>query len=295
VFLFVDRILGLEPGKRTLGVTRVTPERALPRAGGPPELPSCLVGEALGQLCAWNAMHSLDFALRPVAGLVGGVTILGRAAEGDTVLLESTIDELSEESVAYHAVATVGGSPILTLENTLGPMLPMEEFIDGKEVRGQFAAIHRPGSLEQALAESAPEGRPAPVPLEDLRFDRIVSRETGREIVAEKTVMASAPYLRDHFPRKPVFPLSLLLECLLDLGGELLGDRSGSSPGGLRPARLRSVKMSQFVPPGDTIAARLQVKDLSEDGARLAFRCEVEGRRACLGQAEFAGRVKGDA
>lgn len=288
MFLFVDRILELEPGKRTLGVTRVTPERALPRAGGSSELPSCLVGEALGQLCAWNAMQSLDFAVRPVAGLVGRVDILGSASEGDTILLESTIDSLSEEAVSYHAVATVAGRTILTLEDALGPMLPMEEFIGGEEIREQLGAIHRPGTLEEALGEPAPSVRVAPVPLEDLRFDRILSREKGCEISAEKAIGASAPYLRDHFPRKPVFPLSLLLECLLDLGGELLGETVGDARAVLRPASLRNVKMSQFVPPGDTITARLQVKELSARSARLSFRCEVEGRRVCLGQAEFA-------
>jgi 3-hydroxymyristoyl/3-hydroxydecanoyl-(acyl carrier protein) dehydratase len=288
VFLFVDRILELEPGKRTLGVTRVTPERAVSRRGGPSELPSCLVGEALGQLCAWNAMHSLDFALRPVAGLVGGATILGSAREGDTVLLESVIDSLSEEAVSYHAVATVGGREILRLENTVGPMLPMEEFIEAGQVRDQFRSIHRPGRLEEVLAEPSPQDREAPATAEDLRFDRVLSREGGREIVAEKTVSPSSAFLRDHFPRKPVFPLSLLLECLLDLGSDLLGDSAAGRGGALRPVRLRNVKMSQFVPPGETISARLQAKDLSESGARLAFRCEVEGRRVCLGQAEFA-------
>jgi 3-hydroxymyristoyl/3-hydroxydecanoyl-(acyl carrier protein) dehydratase len=101
--------------------------------------------------------------------------------------------------------------------------------------------------------------------------------------------VASAPYLRDHFPRKPVFPLSLLLECLLDLGSDLLGGTAAGRGEALHPARLRNVKMSQFVPPGDTITARLQVKAHSERAARLAFRCEVEGQRVCLGQAEFAG------
>jgi len=286
VFLFVDRILELEPGRRTLGVTRVTPDRAVGSGGGPPELPSCLVGEALGQLCAWNAMHSLDFALRPVAGLVGGVTILGSAKVGDTILLESTIDSLSEEAVSYHAVATVGGREILRLENTVGPMLPMEEFIDAGRVRDQFLSIHRPGSPEADLSEirEAVGGKPA-VP-DDLRFDRVLRLDEADALQARKTVPTVAHFIADHFPRKAVFPLSLLLECLLGAGSELLGG-SGEGEGPLRPSKLRNVKMSRFVLPGEEIEALLSVKERSADGARISFRCSVKGGRACIGQAEF--------
>ena len=63
--------------------------------------------------------------------------------------------------------------------------------------------------------------------------------------------------MRDHFPRKPVLPLSLLLESLLQLGQKLLED------GGSRfvPTGARKVKMSRFVEPGSSLVAKVRVTE----------------------------------
>ena len=60
------------------------------------------------------------------------------------------------------------------------------------------------------------------------------------------TLTGREAFLADHFPRKPVLPLSLLLESLLQLGGKLLDD--GGPP--FAPTGARKVKMNRFVEPG---------------------------------------------
>ncbi len=248
-------------------------------------VPAGIVGEALGQLGAWVVMAANDFTLRPVAGLVGDVSILDQARRGDMLLLDTTIDSVNREAVVYHAVATVGGVRVLTLENALGPLLPMEQFSDPDEVRAQFRAIDRPGRAAE-LAEAPPDPAiDAAAGSPDYSFDRVLSRERGKQVVAVKRIPDAAPFFNDHFPRKPVFPLSLLLECLLQLGAELLDEET---PGPPRPVRICNVKMSQFVPPGKSLVAKVRVRDRSDQRARLRFRCEVDGRRVCIAEAEFS-------
>ena len=284
MFHFVDQILELDPGRHALGVKHVTPGDTFvrPTAGGETALLSCIIGEALGQLGAWNVMAAKDFAVRPVAGVVGGVAIAGEASVGDTLLLDTTIDSVTDDAVFYHAVASVDGTEVLRLENTLGPLLPMEQFNDPEELQERFARIHRPGAPTEAPQS---DGDPS-IPF-DMSFDEILSLESGKEATAVRQVSGREPFLADHFPRKPVLPLSLLLESLLQLGQKLLED------GGARyvPTGARKVKMTRFVEPGSSLVAKIRVVERSAESALLRFRCEVDGGRACVGEAEYSTAV----
>jgi len=286
VFHFVDQILELDPGRHALGVKHVTPGDAFvrPNADGVPTLLSCIIGEALGQLGAWSVMAAKDFVVRPVAGVVGEVAITGEAAVGDSVLLDTTIDSVTDDAVFYHAAASVDGATVLRLENALGPLLPMDQFNDPEEVRERFARIHR--SRDPTEAPQTGEGATVPF---DLSFDEMLSFEGGKEATAVRTVSGHEAFLADHFPRKPVLPLSLLLESLLQLGQKLLegGDAR------YVPTGARKVKMSRFVEPGNPLVAKVRVAERSAENALLKFRCEVDGDRVCVGQAEYS-RVLGE-
>ena len=178
MFHFVDQILELDPGRHALGIKRVTPGDTFvrPNAGGEATLLSCIIGEALGQLGAWSVMVAKDFTVRPVAGVVGEVVITGEAAVGDSVLLDTTIDSVTEDAVVYHAAASVEGATVLRLENALGPLLPMEQFNDPNEVRERLAKIHHAG--DSAEEYQTGEGTAAPF---DLSFDEILSFEAARK------------------------------------------------------------------------------------------------------------------
>ncbi len=285
MFHFVDQILELDPGRHALGVKHVTPGDTFvrPTAGGEPALLSCIIGEALGQLGAWNVMAAKDFSMRPVAGVVGEVVITGEATVGDTVLLDTTIDSVTDDAVFYHAVASVDGTEVLRLENTLGPLLPMEQFNDPDELRERFERIHRPGAPTEA---PQPDGDPA-VPF-DMSFDEILSLESGKETTAVRQVSGREAFLADHFPRKPVLPLSLLLESLLQLGQKLLVEDGGE---GFVPTGARKVKMTRFVEPGSSLVAKIRVVERSAENALLKFRCEVDGGRVCVGEAVYSVAV----
>ena len=281
MFHFVDQILELDPGRHALGIKHVTPRDTFvrPKIDGAPALLSCIIGEALGQLGAWSVMAEKDFTVRPVAGVVGEVAITGEAAVGESIVLDTTIDSVTDDAVFYHAVASVDGTTVLRLENTLGPLLPMEQFNDAVEMRERFDRIQRAGVPDKGIRG----GEEAAVPF-DASFDELLSFEASTGAAGVLTLSGEEGFLADHFPNKPVLPLSLLLESLLQLGQKVLEDGGAEYV----PTGARKVKMSRFVEPGDSLVAKIRVADRGEGNALLKFRCEVDGDRACVGQAAYS-------
>lgn len=285
-FLFVDRILQLSPGEIVRGIKQVTRDDAYLCQNEERRLcfiPS-LVGETLGQLAAWNVMFSNDFTLRPVAGIVSSARLHRPAYVGETLLLESVIDALDDQAVQYHSAAYVGDELVFSIEGALGPLLPMTDFIDDIEVRRQFNEVYRPGDWPQFSsleigAELIAE-RNTSYHFPQLLFDRILSSEPGVSLCAEKRISRAAPYFPDHFPNKPVLPMTVLLECKLNLAREFLA-RAGFDVA-YQVSELRKIKMNEFVQPGELLITNLKVKKQDKEELVLNYRSEVDGKRVCV-------------
>jgi 3-hydroxymyristoyl/3-hydroxydecanoyl-(acyl carrier protein) dehydratase len=285
-FLFVDRIVHLSPGEWVGGIKHVTRDDTYltsDEQGRACFIPS-LIGETLGQLAAWNVMQHNDFTLRPVAGVVSSARLHRPAYVGETLLLESFIDSLDDRAVHYHSVARVGDEQVFSIEGALGPLLPMADFIDSTLIRQQFAEINRPADWSEVCRVHS-----SPVVLElsghgptvaPLSFDRIISIEAGISLVAEKRITRAAPYFPDHFPNKPVLPMTVLLECKLNLAREFVA-RAGY-PIKYQVCELRKIKMNEFVQPGDIVVCHVKVKQLTDSELILTYRSEVNGKRVCV-------------
>ncbi len=286
-FLFVDRIVHSSPGQLIKGIKHITCDDTFLTVDeqGRHCFISSLIGETLGQLAAWNVMQYNGFSQRPVAGIVASARLHRSAYVGETLLLESYIDNLDERAVQYHSIARVGDEPIFSVEGALGPLLPMTDFIAVDDVKQQYAEINNPGDWSEICALSSP------VCTEELltnsgfttvsmTFDRICSSEAGVSLVAEKRVTTAAPYLPDHFPKKPVLPMTVLLECKLNLAREFIA-RAGYSVN-YSISELRKIKMNEFVHPGDVIECCVTVKRHSEDELILSYRSTVAGKRVCV-------------
>lgn len=283
-FLFVDRVMELSPAKFIRGIKHIT--RDDPYLCHDEENRLCfissLIGEALGQLAAWNIMVSNDFKQRPVAGLTSIARLHRPAYVGETLLLESFIDHLDESAVQYHSIARVQDEVIFTIDGALGPLLPMEDFIDPSIARRQFAEIDRPGEwpcpvsfANELVPSDNPSYRVAP-----MLFDRIITSEPGVQLSAEKRITRAAPYFPDHFPNKPVLPLTVLLECKLNLAREFVVRAGFEKP--YRVREVRKIKMKEFVYPGDILVCHLTVKKHDAEQLVLTYRSEVEGKRVCV-------------
>ncbi|HHF7373614.1 hydroxymyristoyl-ACP dehydratase [Legionella bozemanae] len=286
-FLFVDRIVESSPGQMIRGVKHVTSNDAfltVDEQGRPCFIPS-LIGETLGQLAAWNVMELQGFTRRPVAGIVASASMHRRAYVGETLLLESFIKHLDDSVMQYHSEAKVGNELVFRIEGALGPLLPMADFIDLDEVRQQFSEINRPGDWSVISKESAPLLNDdlimsLELPVVPMTFDRVRFSQPGVSLIAEKRISRAAPYFADHFPKKPVLPLTVLLECKLNLTYEFIR-RAGYSIH-YKVSELRKIKMNEFVYPGDILECFVTVKKQTEDELILAYRSEVAGKRVCV-------------
>jgi len=247
-FSFVDRIFAHAPGATVRGRYTI-PSRAT-------RFPPSLAAEAVGQLAAWAAMSSLDFRVRPVAGLAGETRFGRPFGPGDTLDLEVDLESATDSDVAYSGRALVGGETALVLEHALGPMLPATDFDDIDALRADFLTLTTTG---------APSGRFGGVPPPDLAIDDL---ETGRRAKGTLAIPADAPYFADHFPRKPVYPATLLMDALGLLATTAAGD-------GARVTGMQDVKVRVFMPPGETLAATV---DLADDQGALTGRVVAKMR-----------------
>jgi len=272
-FSFVDRITVFEPGVRARG------SFAIP--AGIANFPACLVAEAVGQLAAWTAMAHIEFRGRPVAALASE-TIFARAVQPGQVLdLAVEIDDCDDAAVAYRGEASVAGVRVIELRDCLGPMLPVADFDDPVAMAAWLSLL---------VVKGAAPGRFAGVP--ELRAGRTTSAERG---VAEGTlhVPAEAAFFADHFPRRPVFPATLLLDAQLALAQGLLAEPGHASTAQNRvPTRMMRVKVRSFTGPGAALQLRAALRPDNSHGETLLvdLTASADGKMVATARAEFAAR-----
>ncbi len=258
-FSFVDRIDVFEPATRARATFAIPAQVAA--------FPSCLIAEAVGQLAAWVAMAAIDFRGRPVAALASQTRFRRGAAPGDTLTLAVEIESCDDEAVAYHGHADIAGERAIELIDCLGPMLPLAEFDDPVALRAWLATLTGSG---------APSGRFRGI---DVAAPVAVPATAPGVACALLAVPRAAAFFEDHFPRRPVFPATLLLDALLAVALRLA---RASGPWGaavaLAPRRMTHVKVRAFTPPGSTLQLSAQLRDVVGDEATFMLTAEALGR-----------------
>ena len=268
-FSFVDRITTLEPGSRALG--RYAIPVHLPR------FPMCLVAEAIGQLAAWVSMSHLGFRRRPVAGLAGETLFFGSVTPGQVLDLAVELEACDEDAVAYGGSARVDGALVLELRHCVGPMLAMEEFDAPEAVRGDFETLCGPG---------APAARIRALPQPEVT---VIERVPGRSLVATLQVPESAPFFGDHFPRRPVFPGTLLLDRQIELAVQVAREAAHAGPDAtLAPASVTDVKMRSFIAPGQAVEIRVELQPQDATTFTAALAARVGGKQVATARAAIA-------
>jgi 3-hydroxymyristoyl/3-hydroxydecanoyl-(acyl carrier protein) dehydratase len=270
-FSFVDRITEYEPGRRARGRYAVPPAIA--------EFPSCLVAEAVGQLAAWVAMAHVGFRGRPVAALANETRFLAEVRPGDTLDLAVDIESCDHEAVAYAGRASVGGKDAIELVDCLGPMLAVEEF-DSPEAMAERFELIRDGGAQAGRFQ----GVVAP----------IVARTGGEPGVSSTGVLSlpeSARFFRDHFPRRPVFPATLLLESKIRFALEL-ASAATFWPAGTRPlpSRMTHVKMRSFIPPGAVLEIGAELGPPTRSTATVKLSTRMDDRIVATARLEVVAK-----
>ncbi|MGH8683418.1 MAG: hypothetical protein ACREVP_18115 [Burkholderiales bacterium] len=268
-FSFVDRITEFEAG------TRATGQFAVPE--GLPSFPACLVAEAVGQLAAWVAMACVGFRRRPVAGLAGETRFVREVKPGQRLDLEVALESCDGEAVAYGGCARVAGAEVLALRHCVGPMLPLADFDAPEAVQGRFQVLRDGGAPSRGFRGVAPPGLV------------VIERRPGERVRAALHVPAAAPFFADHFPRRAVFPGTLLLDSQIRLAMGLAGElpRPGAHP--FAPSRVRDVKIRSFILPGQAVEIEAQLARVG-DVAEAALTARSNGKQIASARLELASR-----
>jgi 3-hydroxymyristoyl/3-hydroxydecanoyl-(acyl carrier protein) dehydratase len=250
-FSFVDRITSVQEGRRIRG------QYTIP--SGLDEFPLALVGEAVGQLAAWAAMAAVNFDQRPVAGLAGCIELFPAPLACQVLELAADLENLDADSVEYNGTAHVDGRPVMRLQDCVGPMMPLADFDDPQALRKRFEELCQSG----ASLGGSPE-------LPQLTLER-TGGDPGRHISATFQVPSEAPLFADHFPRRHVFPGSLLMHLNLQLGAALA--REIAPPSGSRwvAGTVLDMKLRSFIPPGAALRFEARLKQRSNESASLAL------------------------
>ena len=128
-FLFVDRIVALEPDKRIVGIKNVTSDERyfIAGPGGIPVLPASILTEALAQVGAVLVLSKPENRSRLVYFMgIDRVRYRRPVRAGDTVELEAIVVRLRAKMGSFRGVARVGGVVVCEGQMTfaLGDALP---------------------------------------------------------------------------------------------------------------------------------------------------------------------------
>jgi 3-hydroxymyristoyl/3-hydroxydecanoyl-(acyl carrier protein) dehydratase len=268
-FSFVDRITELEPGVRARAVFDVPAAIA--------EFPACLVAEAVGQLAAWVAMAQIDFRGRPVAALATETLFHRDIAPGSRLELAVEIESCDDEAVAYSGKAEVDGETVIELRHCLGPMLPVQDFDAPEAMRDRYRLL---------CAEGAPRGRFHGLPAPELIA---ISGAPAGSARATLHVPRSAAFFADHFPRRPVFPATLLLDSQIRLAMDLArATIAGASVSKLVPQRMTNVKVRSFIVPGQDVEIAAEIVSAKGESGTLRLSAATDGRSVATARLDVA-------
>jgi 3-hydroxymyristoyl/3-hydroxydecanoyl-(acyl carrier protein) dehydratase len=226
-------------------------------------------------------MAALNFERRPVAGLAGSIELLSQVRPGQTLELAADLETADAEAVAYGGIATADGVDVVRLQDCVGPMVSLNDFDDPQSLRDRFAVLCGPGAKPGGF-----DGIPA------LVLDRTDSQR-GESARATFQVPRSAPLFADHFPRRPVFPGTLLMHMNLQLAAALAAEMP-PPPGGQWTLRtVRDVKLRAFIPPGDILELEAKLNERAADSATVTMEIRkgqktIGGARVVLGLKEAA-------
>jgi 3-hydroxymyristoyl/3-hydroxydecanoyl-(acyl carrier protein) dehydratase len=268
-YSFVDRIRDFVPAKHARGAFAVPPHLR--------DFSSCLVAEAVGQLAAWVSMAHIDFRGRPVAALATETRFHGDAMPGRTLELAVDIDDCDDDAVAYSGSASVDGKTIIELIHCLGPMLPVAEFDEPNALRERFALLRTTGASAHRF--------------EGVTLPTVTTREhvPGQALKATLPVPLDAPFFGDHFPRRAVFPATLLLDTqirlALDLAREALPQNEGETP---RPIRVTNVKMRAFILPGQDVELTIDLAPAANGVAKASLGARIDERVVATARLEIS-------
>jgi 3-hydroxymyristoyl/3-hydroxydecanoyl-(acyl carrier protein) dehydratase len=213
-----------------------------------------------------------------VAALATETRFLGVVLPGDVLELAVEIEDCDDNMVAYGGSAFVEGRQVIELQHCLGPMLPVEDF-DAPDALREWLSLLRD--------RGAPRGRFTGV---DLPETVVIERVPGKSLRATLNVPREATFFADHFPRKPVFPATLLLDAQIRVAVELVEKSCGPQFANPVASRMTHFKMRAFITPGQEVELAATLSNQDAKVARVMLSAHVAGKSVATARVEFSAR-----
>jgi 3-hydroxyacyl-[acyl-carrier-protein] dehydratase len=122
-------------------------------------------------------------------------------------------------------------------------------------------------------------------------IDRIEEISYGKYITAVKCISLADDVFNEHFPGYPLFPGSLILEGLAQLGGaffEMTMPQQGLPVKRAVLSIIKQFKIKQPAGPGDKLLYRAEIKSLQEDYGVVDVSAGLEGETCAQGELLFS-------
>jgi 3-hydroxyacyl-[acyl-carrier-protein] dehydratase len=130
-FHLIDRVDAHEPrtSVRARKVTSLSEEYWVEEDGGL-VMPPPLILEAFCQAGTWLIMISTERRKRAALLSIGSVDFLRPVRPGDVVLLEGTVESMSDEMAVLSGAATVDGQPVMEAREVMCALIDADELAD---------------------------------------------------------------------------------------------------------------------------------------------------------------------
>ncbi len=118
-------------------------------------------------------------------------------------------------------------------------------------------------------------------------LDKVTEHVPGQSAAGIKNVTLTDQVLHDHFPDFPVFPGTLVIEAMAQLGGFLL---EMGNPNPFERAVLAQIDKAKFhapAGPGDQLKLRVQVQQRLDAAAQIEAEAWVEARSVARARLTF--------
>jgi len=142
-FLFCDRILALEPGRRLLASKTVSiSEEFLPgHYSLRPVMPAILMLECLAQAGGWLYIVTEKFGVRTVLGMVEGVRVRRHAIPGDRLLLDVQLEFQHRDGATVRGKVLCGEEVLMEADRLVFASQRIDSPSETSHTRELFAYI----------------------------------------------------------------------------------------------------------------------------------------------------------
>ena len=119
-----------------------------------------------------------------------------------------------------------------------------------------------------------------------LLVDRVMEFESGRRVLAYKSVTINEPFFQGHFPGHPVMPGVLVIEALAQAGGILYQLTHHNTADGklFYLVKIDNAKFTRMVVPGDRIELEVVLKRRIRNMAQYHGVARVDGHQVACAQ-----------